>query len=45
MRSKGDHGVYIFGEGDAKVFFALYVDDVLMVWKQREVLEMVKRRL
>lgn len=27
------------------MFIVLYVDDVLMVWKQREILEMVKRRL
>ena len=35
----------MFGEGDASVFIALYVDDLLMMWMQREVLEMVKRRL
>ena len=39
------HGVYVFGWEDARVFIALYVDDLLMVWKRREVLEMVKRRL
>ena len=27
------------------MFIALYVDDLLMMWMQREVLEMVKRRL
>ena len=45
VRFKIDHGVYVFGEGDARVFIALYADDLLMVWKQREVLEMVKRSL
>ena len=45
VRLKTDHGVYVFGVGDGRVFIALYVDDLLMVWKRREVLEMVKRRL
>lgn len=34
MRFETDHGVY----GDGRVFIALYVDDMLMAWKQREVL-------
>lgn len=38
-------GCMSFGEGDAGVFIALYVDDLQMVWKQRELLEMVKRSL
>lgn len=37
--------MYVFREGDGRVFIALYVDDLLMVWKEREVLEMLKRRL
>lgn len=37
--------MYVFGEGDAIMFIALFADDLLMVWKQRDVLEMVKRRL
>ena len=45
VRFKADHGVYVFGEGDARVFIALYVDDLLMVWEESEVLEMVKRGL
>ena len=45
VRLKTDHGVYVFGVGDGRVFIALYVDDLLMVSKRREVLEMVKRRL
>lgn len=45
MRFKTVHGVYVFGEGDARMFIALCVDDLLMMWKQREVLEMVKRLL
>ena len=45
VRFKTDHGMYVFGEGDAIMFFALYVDDLVMVWKQREVVEMVKRSL
>lgn len=35
----------ILSQGYARVFLALYVHDVLMVRKQREVLEMLKRRL
>ena len=31
--------------GYGRVFIALYVDELLMVWKRREVLEMVKRRI
>ena len=45
VRLKTDHGVYVFGVGDGRVFIALYVDDLLMVWKRKEVLEMVKRKL
>ena len=45
VRFKTDHGVYVFSEGDTKVFIALYMDVLLMVWKGGEVLEMVKRSL
>ena len=27
-----EHGIYVKGEGDSKVFLALYVDDLLLVW-------------
>ena len=40
-----DHGVYVVGEGDERVFISLYVDDLLMMWKERERLEEVKRVL
>lgn len=44
VRFKTDHGVYVSCEGEGKVFVALYVDDLLMVWKIRGGLEMVKRK-
>ena len=31
--------------GDERVFIALYVDDLLMVWKSRKVLDLVKEKL
>ena len=31
-----NYGVCVFGEGDARVLLALYMDDLLVVWKQRE---------
>ena len=43
VRFKTDHGVYVFGEGDGRVFIALYVVDLLMLWKRREALDMVTR--
>ena len=42
VRFKMDHGVHVFGEGDARVFIALHVDDMLMMWKQREVLRWLR---
>ena len=45
VRFKSDHGVYVFGVGDERVFIALYVDDLLMMWKSREVLDHVKSKL
>lgn len=37
--------MYAFGVKDGRFFISLYVDCLLMVWKEREVLEMAKRRL
>ena len=45
VRLQYDHGVYVFGEGDERVFISLYVDDVLMVWKSREALDHIKGNL
>lgn len=45
VRLQSDHGVYAFGEGDERVFIALYVDDLLMVLKSREALDHVKGKL
>ena len=45
MRLQSDHGVYVYGMGDERVFIALYVDDLLMVWKNRKVLDLVKENL
>ena len=38
-------GACVFGEGDARVFLTLYVDILLVVWKQREFFELVMRQL
>ena len=27
-----EHGIYVKGEGESRVFLALYVDDILLVW-------------
>ena len=45
VRLHSDHGVYVFGEGDGRLFIALYVDDLLIVWKIREALDHVKGKL
>ena len=45
VRQQSDHGVYVYGMGDERVFIALYVDDLLMVWKSRKVLDLVKEKL
>ena len=45
VRLQSDHGVYVYGIGDERVFIALYVDDLLMVWKSRKVLDLVKEKL
>ena len=31
-----EHGIYVVGEGGEKIFLALYVDDVLLVWSSKE---------
>ena len=40
-----EHGIYVVGEGDDRVFVALYVDDLLIVWKNNQSKEEVKERL
>ena len=45
VRLKTDHGVYVFGTGDGRVFIALYVDDLLIMWKSMPVLKQVKEQL
>ena len=45
VRLQSDHGVYVFGEGDERVFITLYVDDLPMVWKSKEALDHVKGQL
>ena len=45
VRLQSDNGVYVYGMGDDRVFIALYVDDLLMVWKSRKVLDLVKEKL
>ena len=45
MRLQSDHGVYVYGMGDERVFIAHYVDDLLLVRKSRKVLDLVKEKL
>ena len=40
-----EHGIYVVGEGADKIFLALYVDDLLIVWSSKESLAEVKERL
>ena len=42
---KSDPYVYIYSEGGAIYVLALYVDDVLLLGKDRKVLERIKRKL
>ena len=42
---KSDPCVYIYSEGDAIYVLALYVDDALLLGKDRKVLERSKRKL
>jgi len=37
-----EHGIYTVGEGSEQIFLALYVDDLLIVWRSRESLAEVK---
>lgn len=39
-----EHGIYAVGEGDERIFSALHVDYLLIVWSSKESLE-VKERL
>ena len=45
LNSLLDSGVYVFGEGDARVLLHRYVDDLLVVLNQRECLKLVKMQL
>ena len=40
-----EHGIYVVGEGGEKIFMALYVDDLNIVWSNEESLTEVKERL
>ena len=40
-----EHGIYVVWVGDDRVFLALYVDDLLLVWKNKKCMEWVKRKL
>ena len=40
-----EHGIYVKGEGESKVFLALYVDDLLLVWVDEGSLLSVKGSL
>ena len=31
-RFASEHGIYVKGEGEKRVFLALYVDDLLLLW-------------
>ena len=45
VRLQSDHGVYVYGMGDERVFIVVHVNDLLMVWKSRKVLDLVKKKL
>ena len=45
MRFTSEHGIYVKGEGESRVFLALYVDDLLLVWLDKESLLSVKGSL
>ena len=40
-----EHGIYVVREGDEKIFQALFVDDLLILWSSKESLDEVKERL
>ena len=44
-RFASEHGIYVKGEGENKSFPALYVDDLLLVWSDKESLLSVKESL
>ena len=39
------HGIYVQGEGESRVFLAVYVDDILLEWLDKESLLSVKGSL
>ena len=40
-----EHGIYVKGEGESRIFLTLYVDDLLLVWVDERSLLGVKGRL
>ena len=44
-RFASEHGRYVKGEGENKQFLALYVDDLLLMWGNKESLRSVKESL
>ena len=40
-----EHGICMVGEGEQRVFLALDVDDLLIVWNSKEALAEIKERL
>ena len=44
-RFASEHGIYVKGEGESKKILALYVDDLLLVWGDKESLLSVKGSL
>ena len=44
-RFASEHGIYVRGEGEKRVFLALYVDDLLLVWYDKKSLLSVKESL
>ena len=36
VRFASEHGIYAKGEGESRVFLALYVDDLLLVWFEKD---------
>ena len=45
VRFASEHGNYVKGEWESRVFLALYVDDLLLVWFDKESLLSVKGSL
>ena len=45
VKSTTEHGIYVNGEGENRVFLALYVGDLLLVWFDKESLLSVKGSL